>query len=88
MSTVSRNIDRYKALFDDPNSVANAGLILAGTLIKRLGLESLINQWVRLDGDAGSRPGRKVLTMVCAIIGDPGRAHLRMVPAEQASRVE
>ena len=82
MSTVSRNIDRYKALFDDPNSVANAGLILAGTLIKRLGLESLINQWVRLDGDAGSRPGRKVLTMVCAIIA--GATHIDHVDVLRA----
>ena len=38
---------------DDPNSVANAGLILAGTLIKRLGLEALINDWVHLDGRVG-----------------------------------
>ena len=75
MSTSSRNIDRIDALFDDPNSVANAGLILAGTLIRRLGLEALINEWVRFDGRVGGAlPGRKVLTMVCAIIA--GATHI------------
>ena len=76
MSTVSRNIDRIDALFDDPNLVANAGLILIGTLIKRLGLEALINEWVRLDlaQPAAASPGRKVLTMVCAIVA--GATHI------------
>ena len=75
MSTSSRNIDRYDAIFDDPNSVSNAGLILVATLIKRLGLEGLINQWVRLGGRVGGAlPGRKVLTMVCAIVA--GGTHI------------
>lgn len=86
MSTASRNIDRYDVLFDDPNSVSNAGLILAATLIKRLGLESLINEWVRLDGDAGSRPGRKVLTMVCAIIA--GATHIDHVDILRAGATQ
>ncbi len=76
MNTSSRNIDRVNAVFDDPNSVANAGLILVGTLIKRLGLEALINQRVRLDPKqpGAALPGRKVLTMVCAIIA--GATHI------------
>lgn len=76
MSTVSRNIDRIDALFDDPNSVANAGLILVGTLIKRLGLEALINERVHLDPTrpGAALPGRKVLSMVCAIIA--GATHI------------
>ena len=49
MKPVSRSIDRIEAIFDDPNSVANAGLILVGTLIFKLGLEALINEWVHLD---------------------------------------
>lgn len=70
MNLSSRNIDRIDALFDDPNSVANAGLILVGTPIKRLGLEASINEWVRLDATrpGAASPGRKVLTMVCAIV--------------------
>lgn len=72
VNTVSRSIDRIDVLFDDPNAVGNAGLILAATLIRRLGLEALINERVRLDGrEGGSRPGRKVLTLVCAIIAGP-----------------
>ena len=74
MTTASRNIDRIDALFDDPNLVANAGLILAGTLIKRLGLEALINDRVRLDGVGSALPGRRVLTMVCAIFA--GGTHI------------
>ncbi len=87
MSTSSRNIDRYDALFDDPNSVSNAGLILAATLIKRLGLEALINQWVRLDGRVGGAlPGRKVLTMVCAIIA--GGTHIDHVDILRAGATQ
>jgi len=85
--TSSRGIDRIDALFDDPNSVANAGLILAGTLIKRLGLETLINEWVRFDGRVGGAlPGRKVLTMVCAIIG--GATHIDHVDILRAGATQ
>lgn len=87
MGTSSRNIDRYDAVFDDPKLVANAGLILAGTLIKRLGLEALINERVRLTGrEGGSRPGRKVLTMVCAIIA--GGTHIDHVDILRAGATQ
>jgi len=87
VSTSSRNIDRIDAIFDDPNSVGNAGLILAATLIKRLGLEALINQRVRLTGrEGGSRPGRKVLTLVCAIIA--GATHIDHVDILRAGATE
>jgi hypothetical protein len=56
-------------MFDDPNLVADAGLILPATLMVRLGLEALVNQTVRLGGRVGgSRPGRKVLTVVASIL--------------------
>jgi hypothetical protein len=56
-------------MFDDPNLVADAGLILPATLMVRLGLEALIDQTVRLCGRVGgSRPGRKVLTLVASIL--------------------
>lgn len=87
MSTVSRNIDRFDTVFDDPNLVANAGLILAGTLIKRLGLEALINQWVRIDGQSGgASAGRKVLTVVCAIIA--GGTHIDHVDILRAGATQ
>ncbi|MGH9003621.1 MAG: IS1380 family transposase, partial [Acidimicrobiia bacterium] len=75
MSGVSRGIDRIEAIFDDPNLVANAGLVVPATLMVRLGLEGLINQTVRLVGRVGgSRPGRKVLTLVATILA--GGSHI------------
>ncbi|HEX2185174.1 MAG TPA: IS1380 family transposase [Chloroflexota bacterium] len=55
--------------FDDPSLVANAGLLLVGTLVARLGLERLVNATVRLGGRVGGAlPGRKVLTLVHAMV--------------------
>ncbi|WP_428122343.1 hypothetical protein [Candidatus Poriferisodalis sp.] len=39
MSGSSRSLDRFATTFDHEGLVANAGLILAGTLMARLGLE-------------------------------------------------
>ena len=51
--------------FDDPSLVANAGLLPVTTLV----LERLVNATVRLSGRVGgSRPGRKVLILVHAIV--------------------
>ncbi|MDQ3680139.1 MAG: IS1380 family transposase [Actinomycetota bacterium] len=61
--------------FDDANLVANAGLLLVGTLVARLGLEALIDASVRLGGRiGGARPGRKVLTLVHAMVA--GGSHI------------
>ena len=65
MKPVSRGIDRVAVTFDEPNLVANAGLVLVATLAGRLGLERLCrrhDQAVR-DVSAAFRPGRKVLTL-------------------------
>jgi hypothetical protein len=73
--SVSRRIDSVAVTFDDPNLVANAGLLLVATLVVRLGLEALIDTTVRLSGRVGgARPGRKVLTLVHAIIA--GGSHI------------
>ena len=75
MSRVSHVIDRIQVDFDDENLVANAGLLLVATLVVRLELESLVNWTVRLCGRVGgSRPGRKVLTLVHAIVA--GGSHI------------
>ncbi|MDQ1427146.1 MAG: hypothetical protein QOK39_622 [Acidimicrobiaceae bacterium] len=75
MSRVSHGIDRVVVTFDDPNLVANAGLLLVATLVVRLGLESLINSTVRLGGRVGGAlPGRKVLTLVHAMVA--GGSHI------------
>ncbi len=75
MTRVSHALDRIDATFDDPNLVANAGLLLVATVTSRLGLESLIDATVRLVGKVGGfRPGRKVLTLVHAMIA--GGTHI------------
>ncbi len=75
MRSVSRGIDRIEATFDDPNLVANAGLILVATLTARLGLEALVNRTLRLSGRVGgARPGRKVLTLIHTMVA--GGSHI------------
>ena len=75
MTRVSRGLDRVGVLFDDPNLVANAGLILVSTLVTRLDLEALVNTTVRLVGKVGGAlPGRKVLTLVHSIVA--GGSHI------------
>ena len=68
-------LDRIGVSFDDPNLVANAGLLLVATLADRLDLESLVNATVRMAGRVGGAwPGRKVLTLVHAIVA--GATHI------------
>ena len=75
MSRVSHAVDRIGVRFDEPNLVANAGLLLVGTLAVRLELERLVDSAVRLSGRVGgARPGRKVLTVVHSIVA--GGSHI------------
>ena len=75
MARVSRGLDRVGVSFDDPNLVANAGLILVSTLVSRLDLEAVVNATVRLVGKVGGAlPGRKVLTLVHSIVA--GGSHI------------
>jgi Transposase DDE domain group 1 len=75
VTRVSHGIDRVDVIFDEPNLVANAGLLLVATLSARLELEALIDATVRLAGRiGGARPGRKVLTLVHAMIA--GASHI------------
>jgi hypothetical protein len=75
VTRVSQPLDRIEVIFDDPNLVANAGLILPATLADRLELESLIDDTVRLVGRVGgARPGRKVLTLVHSMLA--GGSHI------------
>ena len=75
MTEVSRGIDRIEVTFDEPNLVANAGLVLVATVTVRLGLERLINATVDLSGRVGGAlPGRKVLTLVHAMAA--GGSHI------------
>ena len=53
MSASSRSPDRFATTVDHEGLVANAGLILAGTLIARLGVSALIERWVRTVREPG-----------------------------------
>jgi len=60
--------------FDEPNLVANAGLVLVATLAKRLGLERLCDATIDHFGRVGGfRRGRKILTLVHAMVA--GASH-------------
>jgi hypothetical protein len=79
VSSVSRGIDRIEVTFDEPNLVANAGLLLVATLVGRLGLEALINATVNLSGRVGGAlPGRKILSLVHALVVGGSLLHARM----------
>jgi len=89
VTRVSHALDRIDATFDDPNLVANAGLLLVATLSQRLGLEALIDATVRLGGRVGgARPGRKTLTLVHALCaGGSHIDHVDMLRAGATSAV-
>lgn len=75
MKPVSRGIDRIAVTFDDPNLVANAGLLLVATLVAKLGLEDLCNSTIRLGTRIGGfQPGRKILTLVHSMVA--GATHI------------
>ncbi len=75
MRPVSRGTDRIVVTFDDPNLVANAGLLLVATLVCKLGLEDLCDKTIGLMGRTGGfGPGRKILTLVHSMVA--GATHI------------
>ena len=75
MRPVSHVPDRLAVSFDDEGLVANAGLLVVATLAARLGVGRLVDATVRMAGlVGGARPGRKVLTLVHAIVA--GASHI------------
>jgi hypothetical protein len=65
----SHSPDTLVVAFDDTHAVPNAGLMLPATLAERLGIEAVIDELVDLGDRTGHhRPGRKVLTLVHAIV--------------------
>ncbi len=61
--------DRSDVVFDDERVVVNAGIVLAVTLGRRLGIEALVDAAVKLGGRPGAaRPGRKVLSLIHAML--------------------
>ena len=69
MQVSSYDPARLDVVFDDARAVANAGLALVAMCSKALGIEDAANELVDLGGCAGaSRPGRKVLTLLHAMV--------------------
>jgi hypothetical protein len=64
MPASSQVLDPIQVTFDDERAVADAGLLLTGTLIGRLDLERLIDDKV----SRGYRPGRKYLSVVSTLL--------------------
>ena len=65
----SHSLDSLVVAFDDDHAVANAGLLLPATLADRLGIEAVIDKLVNLGDRPGHhRPGRKVLTLIHALV--------------------
>ena len=61
--------DRTDVVFDDERIVVNAGVMLAVTLGRRLGIEALVDRAVKLGGRPGAcRPGRKVCSLVHSML--------------------
>ena len=71
MRPSSRNLDRLEVTFDDPNAVANGGLVLPMTLADRLGLKELVDKNVHLgDAPGHANVGQKAMALVAsALVG-------------------
>lgn len=75
MKRIPNSIDRLGVVFDDESLVSDAGLLLAGSLMSRLGLEQMIDDTVNLGSRAGgARPGRKILSLVASML--TGGSHI------------
>ena len=65
----SHSPDTLVVGFDDAHAVANAGLVLPATLAERLGVAAVVDELVDLGDRPGHhRPGRKVLTLLHALM--------------------
>jgi hypothetical protein len=63
-------LDGVEVVFDDERAVSDAGVMLVSTLAQRLGVEGLAGDLVRLrrDRPGGANAGRKIMTLVFAMI--------------------
>ena len=67
MRSIPGGIDGVEAVFDDDSLVAGGGLLLAGSVMERLGLEALVDEVVRPPG-SGSGSGARVLSLVASML--------------------
>lgn len=63
-------LDGLRVEFDDERAVSDAGVMLVGTLAKRLGIEVIAARLVRLRSDrpGAANAGRKVMALVFAMV--------------------
>lgn len=63
-------LDSVRVSFDDERVVSNAGIALVATLAGRLGIESLVQRWVRLRPEVpgASNAGRKAMALIYAML--------------------
>ncbi|MDE0605625.1 MAG: IS1380 family transposase [Acidimicrobiaceae bacterium] len=67
MSSITGGVDGLGVRFDDGSLVADAGLVLAGTVMARLGLEALIDEAVR-PPESGRGSGAKALSAAASML--------------------
>ena len=67
MGSIPGGIDGIEVVFDDGSLVADAGLLLAGTVMGRLGLEAMVDEVVRPPA-AGRGSGAKALSVVASML--------------------
>jgi hypothetical protein len=62
-------LDPVEVRFDDERAVSDAGIALVATLVQRLGIECLVDRWVRLrrDRPGAGNAGRKVMALIFAM---------------------
>lgn len=90
LTEVSHAVDRIEVIFDGPNLVSSAGLLLVATLTQRLGLEGGVDATVKVLGRVcGARSGRrKVMTLVHAMgAGATPNDHADMLHAGSTASV-
>jgi len=67
--TASHRLDGLSVTFDDPNLIANAGLMLPGTLARRLDVAAAIGRRVDLSGRVGAaNTPIKAMTVISALL--------------------
>lgn len=63
-----QSLDSLRVTFDDPNAVANAGLVLTAITAQRLGLLQTAQESIRLDGPGAANAGMKAMTVIEAMV--------------------
>ncbi len=63
-------LDGVEVVFDDERVVSDGGVALVATLARRLGIEALAGDLVRLRGDraGAANAGRKVMALIFAMV--------------------